>query len=214
MSDTRESQMRKFVIINIAFSLLWIATLCLFNLAVFGGLGPTDIQLVIIGIIFFALFPVGAGTIILLIYDVIKVFKLWKTYKMRALIPLCILFGSCFFIAPTLGAFARNQGEKRFISLLAEYDSAVKDFKTGRVKIPESGRIFDVPQEYKHLAYLIAIDGNEPNNLTVSFLVGRCIPPRHVAFIYVSSDNADEPHLTKEWKRIRPIKEHWFRASD
>jgi hypothetical protein len=206
--------MRGLIIVNIIASLFWLATVSLFDLAVFGGLGPTRTQLVIIGIAFFALAPVGGGMVLLLIFDCIKALKLWKTYKMRALIPLCVSLGSCLFITPILASFALNQGEKRFISLLAEYNSAVVDFKAGRTKIPESGRIFDVPQKYSHLAYLIVVDGNEPNNLNISFLVGRCVPPRHIAFIYIPTDDVNQPCLTKQWKHIRPIKEHWFRASD
>lgn len=158
--------------------------------------------------------PLVCYAFVMLLINLISVFKFWSDYNFAKFIPLLISI-----LTIVLTYFSLEIGHRVniyvFKKRLPQYQAVIKivENQIGDEPLYLVGK--DLPPQYRNLA--ISINAEKENSvLGVSFLWGVGFSLKHTAYAYVSDGRIPEKgtELRGNWHYWERINDHWFYVGD
>lgn len=201
--------MKKLLIINLVFSIIFIICSWTFALCTHGAI-VSSIGFVAGPLCGFAMILLFLVIPVLFIINFYYVFKFWDDYKLITFLPFLMIGLAVISIGFwDVGALSI----KRFERYQPDYETFVGKL-VGEHKQGEWDNI-KMPPKYKHLAHWATVYDNEPNNIFASFMVGYFGTFGHTSILYSSKGEiTPDSYTDKSWLNKQRINKHWFRVSD
>ena len=202
--------MKKLLIINLVFAIIfitcsWTFTLCTHGVIVSHTGLVTGPLCGFASMLLFLVIPV------LFIFDIYYVFKFWEDNKLIVFLPLIVIG----VVVVGFGFWdVRSLSIKRFNKYRPDYEAFVSKL-IEKHKQGERDNMLRMPPEYKHLSHWVTVYDDEPNNIFAGFMVGYFGTFGHTSILYSSKGEISPGSYTdKDWPNKQRINEHWFRVSD
>ncbi len=148
-----------------------------------------------------------------IIANFFKSFVIFFDYGIRAFLPFLFLVLSMIASIYVL-RLGHSLSIYTFKQRLPQYEKLVQRIKSG--DLPDNMFNKDIPEKYKHLAYVINTTHYNNDRYSIVFLWGSGFPLKHTAFLYVSDERMlmKKSRLRKDWPARTRINENWYRVSD
>ena len=189
--------------------IIWLNIITSVSLIIVAGVFTYEMrfsQLLFVPLVLFAF--------VMLLINIISIFKFWSEYNFAAFIPIII---SILTIPLAFSSFKAGRWTNIYVfkNRLPQYQAAVKMIEN---QIGDK-RLYlnyeEIPPEFRRLAFSIYGE-KEGSVLGVVFIWGAGIPCKHVAYAYTSDGQQPEKGttLSKDWHYWERINDNWFYVGD
>jgi hypothetical protein len=151
------------------------------------------------------------GFLALIIASAITLFTGIRKSKHMACIPLSI----CLIVLIFMFIVTPRIKDMVFNGRLVKYEKIVNMIRNNELKIDTTNHKVVLPDEYKHLSYLVLGEVDKNGVLTVEFFTGIGFPVKHSGYMYRSDGNIlSDPAINKRWHNITRKNDNWYYFSD